>query len=51
VPLLLMRIRREEAAMVEKFGDTYREYQQEVGALIPRWSSWHSAGGASHHSS
>jgi protein-S-isoprenylcysteine O-methyltransferase Ste14 len=51
VPLLLMRIRREEEAMVAKFGDTYREYQQEVGALIPRWSSWHSAGGAGHPSS
>jgi protein-S-isoprenylcysteine O-methyltransferase Ste14 len=48
VPLLVMRIRREEEAMVEKFGDTYREYQQEVGALIPRWSSGRSTGGANH---
>ena len=47
VPLLLMRIRREEQAMVEKFGDSYREYQREVGALFPRCSS-RSTGGSGH---
>jgi protein-S-isoprenylcysteine O-methyltransferase Ste14 len=37
VPLLLLRLRQEEAALVARFGDTYRAYQQEVGALIPRF--------------
>lgn len=39
VPLLLMRLRLEEEALVEKFGDVYRTYQREVGALLPRWSA------------
>lgn len=43
VPLILMRMRREEEAMVEKFGDAYREYQHTVGALVPRLSSFRSA--------
>jgi protein-S-isoprenylcysteine O-methyltransferase Ste14 len=47
VPLLLMRIRTEERAMVEKFGDSYREYQREVGALFPRCSS-RPTGGSGH---
>lgn len=37
-PLLLYRLRREERALVEKFGEPYRVYQREVGALVPRWS-------------
>jgi protein-S-isoprenylcysteine O-methyltransferase Ste14 len=37
LPLLLWRIRREDAALVEKFGEPYRVYQQEISALIPRW--------------
>ncbi len=36
VPLLMFRLSREEKAMVDKFGDTYRQYQREVGALCPR---------------
>jgi protein-S-isoprenylcysteine O-methyltransferase Ste14 len=37
IPLLLLRLRVEEHALVEKFGDVYRAYQREVGALWPRW--------------
>ena len=36
VPLVLLRMRFEEQALVEKLGDEYRRYQQEVGALFPR---------------
>jgi protein-S-isoprenylcysteine O-methyltransferase Ste14 len=39
VPLLLVRLRREEQALVEKLGDAYRQYQRDVGALLPRWSA------------
>ena len=39
VPLLLLRLRVEERALVEKFGDAYRSYQREVGALVPRVSA------------
>jgi protein-S-isoprenylcysteine O-methyltransferase Ste14 len=38
-PMVLVRIRVEEAALTEKFGDEYREYQRNVGALTPRLSS------------
>lgn len=37
LPLLVWRLRIEERALVEKFGDVYRAYQREVGALWPRW--------------
>lgn len=38
VPALLLRLRVEERALVEKFGDAYRQYQGEVPALFPiRW--------------
>lgn len=36
VPLLWYRLRVEERALVEKFGNAYRAYQREVGALLPR---------------
>ena len=39
LPLLVRRLRREEEALCEKFGDHYRSYQREVGALWPRFSS------------
>lgn len=39
VPLLMFRLSREEKALVDKFGDAYRQYQREVGALWPRLSS------------
>jgi len=38
-PMLLWRLHWEERAMLEKLGDAYRVYQQEVGALIPKWSA------------
>jgi len=40
VPALIMRLRLEESALVEKFGDTYRDYQCKVPMLIPcKWST------------
>jgi protein-S-isoprenylcysteine O-methyltransferase Ste14 len=36
VPLVLWRMRCEEDALMEKFGEAYRLYQREVGALVPR---------------
>ena len=39
LPLLWLRIMYEDAALVEKFGDQCRTYQQQVGALLPRWST------------
>jgi protein-S-isoprenylcysteine O-methyltransferase Ste14 len=40
VPLLLMRIHKEDEALIGKFGERYREYRGEVGTLIPRMSAW-----------
>lgn len=37
-PVLLWRIRMEEKALMEKFGDSYRDYQRRIPALIP--SPW-----------
>ncbi len=40
IPALIMRLRLEEPALVEKFGDRYREYQRRVPMLIPfKWPS------------
>jgi protein-S-isoprenylcysteine O-methyltransferase Ste14 len=39
VPLLMWRLRHEEQALVAKFGEEYRSYQQEVGRLLPKWSA------------
>lgn len=39
LPLLLWRLHWEERAMVEKMGESYRIYQREVGALLPKWSA------------
>ena len=35
VPVLIMRIRLEETALVEKFGERYQEYQRTTPAVIP----------------
>lgn len=38
VPVLIMRLRLEEPALVEKFGDAYRDYQRRVPMLLPyKW--------------
>ena len=34
--ILLMRLPREEHAMIEKFGDAYREYMKRTGQFLPR---------------
>jgi protein-S-isoprenylcysteine O-methyltransferase Ste14 len=36
--MILLRMKREEQEMVGQLGAAYRAYQQEVGALLPRWS-------------
>jgi protein-S-isoprenylcysteine O-methyltransferase Ste14 len=42
IPALLLRLRLEEPAMVDKFGDAYRDYQRRVPMLIPyKWPSTH----------
>lgn len=38
VPALLLRLKLEEAALVEKFGETYEDYQLNTPALFPyKW--------------
>ncbi len=41
IPLVLaaesIKARREEQFMMDEFGETYREYRQRTGFLIPRW--------------
>jgi protein-S-isoprenylcysteine O-methyltransferase Ste14 len=40
IPALVMRLRLEEPALLEKFGDRYRDYQRRVPMLIPyKWPS------------
>jgi protein-S-isoprenylcysteine O-methyltransferase Ste14 len=36
IPMILLRLNKEESALVGKFGDAYRAYQREVGALAPK---------------
>jgi protein-S-isoprenylcysteine O-methyltransferase Ste14 len=36
IPLTLLRIPREEALMLEQFGDAYRTYMNHTGRLLPR---------------
>lgn len=40
IPALIMRLRLEEPALVDKFGDAYRDYQRRVPMVIPyKWPS------------
>ncbi len=40
LPVLILRLRLEERAMVEKFGPTYSDYQRRVPMLIPNpWTT------------
>lgn len=34
--IVLLRIQREERAMVDNFGDAYREYMKRTGRFLPR---------------
>jgi len=34
--LMAVRLPREEAMMIEQFGDRYRDYRRRVGAILPR---------------
>jgi len=36
IPRTLVRIRKEEKIMLEKFGDEYRDYMEKTGGLLPR---------------
>jgi len=36
IPHTLVRIRKEEKIMLEKFGDEYRDYMEKTGRFIPR---------------
>lgn len=37
IPFYLLRVRAEEQLMLEQFGDQYRSYMQEVGAVFPKF--------------
>jgi protein-S-isoprenylcysteine O-methyltransferase Ste14 len=34
--IIVFRLNREEATMVEKFGDQYRQYMEQTGRFLPR---------------
>ncbi len=40
--VLAVRTRREEANLIDRFGDDYRVYMQRTGRFLPRWvAGWH----------
>jgi protein-S-isoprenylcysteine O-methyltransferase Ste14 len=48
LPLLFLRLQREEMALIKRFGDNYAQYRRDVGALVPKWSALCRFGRASH---
>jgi protein-S-isoprenylcysteine O-methyltransferase Ste14 len=36
LPMYVLRVPREEQMMVEQFGETYREYINRTGRVVPR---------------
>lgn len=36
IPIYIQRVGREEAQLLTRFGDAYREYQRRTGAMFPR---------------
>ncbi len=38
--VMLLRIKKEEAMLAEKFGDSYHSYRRRTGALVPRLLQW-----------
>lgn len=41
--VILLRIKKEEVMLTERFGETYASYQRRTGALVPRLLQWHYA--------
>jgi protein-S-isoprenylcysteine O-methyltransferase Ste14 len=39
--VIITRLRREEAAMIEKFGDSYRQYMERTGRFLPPLGAHH----------
>lgn len=39
-PTMFARVRIEERALLEQFGDAYRTYMQHVPAIFPRFTAW-----------
>ena len=37
VLVIAVRVPREEQAMIEKFGDAYRQYMARTGCIWPKW--------------
>jgi protein-S-isoprenylcysteine O-methyltransferase Ste14 len=37
--VFLLRMKKEEDMLVQRFGDTYREYRRQAGALLPRFAT------------
>ena len=38
IPMYILRIRREEKTMLQQFGEEYREYMNNTGRIIPRFT-------------
>jgi protein-S-isoprenylcysteine O-methyltransferase Ste14 len=38
IPTMLARVRMEEGALIEQFGERYEEYRKRIPAIIPRFS-------------